>query len=438
MKSAGRFDEDGATAGPTRDPDRRVRCLVSAHAARPRESDLAAAAGTGVPRLRRAADDARHLARSARHDLRVARCVCARCRLRVASWAISSASRPYTVRVFDPLLAGFYSVPAILLFPLYLLFFGLGPASKIAIGTTIAFFPVALNTIAGLSFVNRSYVTAARSMGASDLQLFSTVMLPAALPVVLTGFRLGGIIAFMTILGCEMIASLSGLGHRIVEAGENMEPSKMFAGIIFAVLLAVRHQRGRFVCRSARPAVGTMSAGNARLLVIAGLLVLWEVGARLFGDPLFICPPSAVVQALGPLFGDPKVVHAVAITVVRDGRGVRDRDRCRSVGGACGGAARLYQRRDHAGDSAAVRDSADDALAAVRVGLGHRARSEDRVRRQPGRLSRDRFDRRRRRKSAVRPGDRGALDGCEPAASPADRRAAAHGAVVSSPACGSA
>jgi len=58
-----------------------------------------------------------------------------------------------------------------------------------------------------------------------------------------------------------------------------------------------------------------VSAGNARLLVIAGLLVLWEIGARRFGDPLFICPPSAVVLALGPLFSDPKVVHAVAITV---------------------------------------------------------------------------------------------------------------------------
>ncbi len=61
--------------------------------------------------------------------------------------------------------------------------------------------------------------------------------------------------------------------------------------------------------------MGAVSAGNARLLVIAGLLVLWEIGARLFGDPLFICPPSAVVLALGPLFSDPKVVHAVAITV---------------------------------------------------------------------------------------------------------------------------
>ena len=159
----------------------------------------------------------------------------------LAGWIVGYlvSLTPYAVRVFDPLLAGLYSVPAILLFPLYLLFFGLGPPSKIAIGMTIAFFPVVLNTIAGLSCVDRSYLTAARSMGASNVQLFRTVMLPAALPVVLTGLRLGGIIAFMTILGCEMISSLSGLGHRIVELGENMEPVKMFANILIAVALAV-------------------------------------------------------------------------------------------------------------------------------------------------------------------------------------------------------
>ncbi|HEV8022313.1 MAG TPA: ABC transporter permease [Candidatus Lustribacter sp.] len=146
---------------------------------------------------------------------------------------------PYGVRVFDPLLAGLYSIPMILLFPLYLLFFGLGPASKVAIGVTVAFFPIALNTIAGLSCVQRAYVLAARSMGAGNVQLFWRVMLPAALPVVLTGLRLGGIISFMTILGCEMISSLSGLGHRIVELAENMEPVATFAYILFAILLAV-------------------------------------------------------------------------------------------------------------------------------------------------------------------------------------------------------
>jgi len=144
----------------------------------------------------------------------------------------------YAVRVFDPLLAGIYSIPAILLFPLYLLFFGLGPGSKIAIGSTIAFFPVVLNTIAGLSYVDKAYITAARSMGANDLQLFWNVMLPAAFPVVLTGLRLGCILSFLSILGGETISSLAGLGHRIVSLAENMESAQMFGNILFAVLMA--------------------------------------------------------------------------------------------------------------------------------------------------------------------------------------------------------
>lgn len=144
----------------------------------------------------------------------------------------------FSVRVFDPLFAGLYSIPAILLFPLYVLFFGLGPGSKIAIGVTIAFFPIALNTIAGFDYVDRAYVTAARSMGASGPQMFWSVMLPAAFPVVLVGLRMGFILAFLSILGSETIASLAGLGHRIVSYAESMDPDKMFAYIFFAILVA--------------------------------------------------------------------------------------------------------------------------------------------------------------------------------------------------------
>jgi ABC-type nitrate/sulfonate/bicarbonate transport system permease component len=144
----------------------------------------------------------------------------------------------YTVRVFDPLFAGLYSIPTILLFPLYVLFFGLGVGSKIAIGATIAFFPVVLNTIAGFDYVDKSYVTSARSMGASQVQMFWSVMLPAAFPIVLTGLRMGFILAFLAILGSETIASLAGLGHRIVTYAESMDPAKMFAYIFFAIGIA--------------------------------------------------------------------------------------------------------------------------------------------------------------------------------------------------------
>jgi ABC-type nitrate/sulfonate/bicarbonate transport system permease component len=144
----------------------------------------------------------------------------------------------YLIRVFEPLLAGIYSIPIILFLPLYVLFFGLGPASKIALGATISFFPIVLNTVAGFGYVDRIFVTAARSMGASDVQMFRYVLLPAALPVILTGLRIGFTVALLSILGSETIASLAGLGHRIVHLAEAMEMSRMFAYIAFAVAIA--------------------------------------------------------------------------------------------------------------------------------------------------------------------------------------------------------
>jgi ABC-type nitrate/sulfonate/bicarbonate transport system permease component len=145
----------------------------------------------------------------------------------------------YTIRVFEPLFAGIYSIPIILFLPLYVLFFGLGLASKIALGATISFFPIVLSTIAGFGNVDRTLVTAARSMGASNYQLFRYVLVPAALPVILTGLRMGFTVALLSILGSETLASLAGLGHHIVQLAEAMEMSRMFAYIAFVVAIAV-------------------------------------------------------------------------------------------------------------------------------------------------------------------------------------------------------
>jgi ABC-type nitrate/sulfonate/bicarbonate transport system permease component len=144
----------------------------------------------------------------------------------------------YTIRVFDPLFAGIYSIPIILFLPLYILFFGLGPSSKIALGATISFFPIVLSTIAGFGNVDGILVTAARSMGASNYQLFRYVLLPAALPVILSGLRMGFTVALLSIIGSEVIASLAGLGHHIVQLGEGMDMPRMFAYIAFVVAIA--------------------------------------------------------------------------------------------------------------------------------------------------------------------------------------------------------
>jgi ABC-type nitrate/sulfonate/bicarbonate transport system permease component len=144
----------------------------------------------------------------------------------------------FRIRVFDPLLSAIYSVPLILFLPLYVLWFGLGPPSKIALGATISVFPIVLSTVAGFGRVEPMMVTAARSMGASDLQLFRFVLLPAAFPVIIAGARLGFTVALLSIIGSETLASLAGLGHKIVELSEGMEMPRMFAYIAFVVAIA--------------------------------------------------------------------------------------------------------------------------------------------------------------------------------------------------------
>jgi len=246
---------------------------------------------------------------------------------------VVSRSR-YAIRVFDPLFAGIFAIPAILLYPLYVLFFGLGPGSKIAMGATIAFFPIVLNTISGLSRVDSAYVTAARSMGASSPQMFWSVMLPAAFPIVLTGLRMGLILAFLSILGAETIASFSGLGHQIAGLAENMDTASMFAYIVFVLLIAFllnfavsfaeargRNEGGMSATISATREGGGRSGAKwilhpavARIGIVGAILAAWEAGARMFGDPLFMSPPSRVLVAMLHLAKETNVVAAVSLT----------------------------------------------------------------------------------------------------------------------------
>ena len=95
-----------------------------------------------------------------------------------------------------------------------------------------------LTTIAGLGNVEPAFVKSARSMGASNWQMFFQVLLPASLPVVLSGLRMGVILALLTILGSETLGSLAGLGHQIVNYSDAMETSKMFAYTLFVLGVA--------------------------------------------------------------------------------------------------------------------------------------------------------------------------------------------------------
>src|SRR5690606_32548842 len=122
----------------------------------------------------------------------------------------------YTIDVFEPLLAALFAVPLIIFFPLTVLLLGVGPESKMAHSAIFGFFPIVLSAIQGFGNVDKNYLKAARSLGATRRQILQRVLLPAAMPTVLAGLRIGFILTFLATIGGETIASLGGLGHRIV------------------------------------------------------------------------------------------------------------------------------------------------------------------------------------------------------------------------------
>jgi len=111
------------------------------------------------------------------------------------------------IKVIEPILSGMFTIPITLFLPMFILFFGIGTGSKVAYGATYAFFPIVLNTIAAFSKAEERYLRAARSMGANAWQQFRHVLLPGAMPVLITGLRIGFFICFASVLGGETISS---------------------------------------------------------------------------------------------------------------------------------------------------------------------------------------------------------------------------------------
>jgi ABC-type nitrate/sulfonate/bicarbonate transport system permease component len=139
-------------------------------------------------------------------------------------------------RFWEPVLAWIFAIPLTLFFPLFVLFFGIGPASKVAYGAVYGFFPVVLSAIAAFSAVEPLYIRSVNSMGASRWQEFRHVYLPSALPRIVAGLRVAFFITIAAVLGGETLASLSGIGNAVAAAGELMESSKIYAWLIVVVL----------------------------------------------------------------------------------------------------------------------------------------------------------------------------------------------------------
>lgn len=152
---------------------------------------------------------------------------------------IAAAGSRVVAAAVAPLVRVLAPVPKIALYPALVLTLGFDHASKIALVAADALFPILLATYQGASAVEPKLVWSARAAGVSQRRCLLTVVLPAALPSIMTGCRIGLVISCIVVFLSEMITSTDGLGHVLVRAARNFQTVDMFVPIITISLLGL-------------------------------------------------------------------------------------------------------------------------------------------------------------------------------------------------------
>ncbi|MDP4023965.1 ABC transporter permease subunit [Methylobacterium sp. NEAU 140] len=143
-----------------------------------------------------------------------------------------------TGEVAEPILTALYSVPKITLYPVILLFFGLGLSARVAFGAIHGVVPVALFTMAAVRGVPPVYFRTARSLRLGPVATARHILLPACLPGIVSGLRIGFSLTLLGVLIGEMFASQRGLGHMVIRAMETNDVRLLIALALFLVAVA--------------------------------------------------------------------------------------------------------------------------------------------------------------------------------------------------------
>jgi NitT/TauT family transport system permease protein len=139
--------------------------------------------------------------------------------------------------IVQPFLTAFNSLPRVALAPLFVMWFGVGAESKVALAASLVFFVVLLNTIAGIQGVDRDHLALARSLGASPWATFWKIKLPSAIPSMFAGIELGMIYGFLGTVAGEMLAGDVGIGVRLQEDSGLFKTSEFFAVLLLLVTI---------------------------------------------------------------------------------------------------------------------------------------------------------------------------------------------------------
>lgn len=153
-----------------------------------------------------------------------------------------AGASPAARRTLLPLLGSAYAVPLVVLYPVMMVWFGLGPESKIAFASTYAFIPTMLTAAAGIAALSPALAETARAYGATRAQQILYVALPASLPSMVAALRLGGALVIVGVIVAEMLGAADGLGFLITRQRTLLNSPGVYAGIVLVLAMTGLHE----------------------------------------------------------------------------------------------------------------------------------------------------------------------------------------------------
>ena len=146
-------------------------------------------------------------------------------------------------KAFSPLISLLYPIPALGWLPLLMLWIGINEILPIVIIFICSFFPICYNTVCGIRGVDRKFIQAARTLGASEVRILATIVLPLALPTIFTGLRLEAGMAWRVIIAAEMVAIPTGIGALLMKAESLMRIDIIIVCLMVLSLMCFSFER---------------------------------------------------------------------------------------------------------------------------------------------------------------------------------------------------
>ncbi|HZP39220.1 MAG TPA: ABC transporter permease [Methylomirabilota bacterium] len=145
-------------------------------------------------------------------------------------------------RIALPVLRSAYAIPIVVLYPVMMVWFGLGSESKIAFASIYAFIPTLLTAVAGVAALSPALGETARAFGATRLQQILYIALPASLPSIVAALRLGGALVIVGVIVAQMLGAAEGLGFLITRHRTLLNSPGVYAGIVLVLLITGLHE----------------------------------------------------------------------------------------------------------------------------------------------------------------------------------------------------